>query len=131
VEETIKLWGFVILVASNVVAVVVMLTTMKNKLTFLTELFQSSCVEAKEQVRRQDALHAQHFAHAANTGIHQESMSKETISVHFASMESSIRTLSSQFEKHSTEDMEVFKEINSHLSALRESGVIDRRKTPR
>lgn len=119
-DENIKLWGFVILVGSNLIAIVVMLTTMRNKLSYLSDLFSLAVADGKAQIIRQDAIHAQHFAHAANTGIHQESMSKDTLTLHFSSMESQIKTLGEQFAMHSRDDMEVMRALKEELGRIRE-----------
>jgi hypothetical protein len=119
-KDGLLIAGFAIGVATNVATVVAIFTTVRNKLAFLTETFAAFVVDNKSQIVRLDGLHERHFSHQANTGIHQESMSKDTLALHFSSIEANIRTLGEQFASHSREDMEVFRSVNENLNKIRE-----------
>ncbi len=105
---------------TNLIVVVVMFTTMRNRLGFLFQLFQDALKDSKAQVLKFDLLHQRHFDHAANTGIHQESMSRETLAVHFQTLELATNGLATQFRSHTEEDMEVFRSISKDLQDIRD-----------
>lgn len=119
-EQGLEIAGFSIVLVTNIVGIVALFTTTRNKLSFLTDLFKASVVEGKAQVLRCDGLHQRHFDHSANTGIHQESMSKDMLSLHFSNMQADIKTLGEQFAAHSKQDMEIFQSVNDNLQKIRD-----------
>ena len=110
-KNKIELVLAIIATVSVVVSVVAVFTTVRNKLDFLTQLFQAA-------VARFDIYHKQHFDHAANTGIHQESMSKDMLALHFENLKSTIAAQSSQLAKHVADDMEVLRDIRDELKRI-------------
>ncbi len=116
----LEIAGFSIVVITNIVGIVAIFTTLKNRLSFLTDLFHASVLDNKAQIVRCETMHQRHFDHAANTGIHQESMSKDTLTLHFSTMQSDIKTLGEQFANHSKQDMEIFNSVNENLQKIRD-----------
>jgi hypothetical protein len=115
----IALAGVLLAVLTSVVSVVAIVIGMRKDVSFLRSLYTQSVKDTKDQVERMDKLHQRHFDHAANTGIHQESMSKETLSLHFTTMQATIQGLSQQFTRHTEEDMAIFRDINLNLKEIR------------
>ncbi len=73
-----------------------------------------------------NALSIKYDSHVGNSGIHQESMSREAIGLHFQAATAQIATLVKAFADHSKEDMDVFRGIQADLKILTE-----RRNNPR
>ena len=116
----VEMLAFVGGLLTNLIVVVVIFTTMRNKLAFLSQLFRDALRDWKTQVEQFNKLHQKHFDHAANTGIHQESMNRETLSVHFQTLEAATTGLANQFRSHTEEDMEVFRSISADLRQIRD-----------
>lgn len=56
--------------------------------------------------------------HVSNSGIHQESMSREAITLHMSLITAQLTNLTAEFKQHSIADMEIFKEIRTDLKTL-------------
>lgn len=116
----IEIAGFALLVISNLVVIVSVFTGIRKDVGFLRTLYTQSAEHTKIEIARIDGLNEKHFAHAANTGIHQESMSKDTLTLHFSTMNASILALTEQFRAHTEEDMTVIRTIGGDLKEIRE-----------
>lgn len=117
-KSGIELGGFAILVLTNLVLIVAAFTGIRKDVGFLKTLHASFVEETTREIVRLDNHHQKHFDHAANTGIHQESMSKESIGLHFRGIEETVKSLGEQIRTHAEEDRGSFRDIEQDLKEI-------------
>jgi hypothetical protein len=97
----------IILAIGQIVAAIVFVVTTRLWVTFLAK-----------RVDAHDVSHRDHYSHASNRPIHQESMDAKQIGSEF-------HAVKNQLQQHAAEDLRVFAEIRSTLKDMRSESQSD------
>lgn len=110
--------GVVLALLGNLCFFVWGYSKLTNKVdTLVTQ--QIADASLREKIRQEcNTKHDHHYAHEANTGIHQEALSEKVTNVMFGNTADQIRTLTALIKQHTADDMEVLRDIRTEIQNL-------------